>query len=299
MHGPPTACFAPPPSAPSEPSALHASLPPAPVPTMPTLIVHAPTSSVHQSSTPRLAPTSRLPLGSSPPATSSRSRRPSRCARRRRRSRPRRSRWLRIIIAAGDAVHVHDAADHRGNVLHRSGGDDGSQRVGDDDHGAPSFQASPRRPLHLEAVGRAASRPDCLPSLPCGLARLAAFGDIARAHAVRLVDTRRVHIRFRVRLATAGSAVTGFRTSPSCTVHSTVAASAPASVRVLDTTAFTTSRTHRHSVAVAAPIRRVLRPRFPFAHTLGLSFLTACRGFGSHTRRTLGAVVATARLTAL
>jgi len=36
---------------------------------------------------------------------------------------------------------------------------------------------------------------------------------------------------------------------------------------------------------VAAPFRRVLRPRFPFAHTQGLSFLTACRGFGSHTPR--------------
>ncbi len=44
------------------------------------------------------------------------------------------------------------------------------------------------------------------PSLPCSLARLAAFGDIARAHAIRLVDSRRVHTRFRVRLAGAGSA---------------------------------------------------------------------------------------------
>ncbi len=67
-------------------------------------------------------------------------------------------------------------------------------------------QASPRRPLHLETVDRAASRPHCLQSLPYALARLAAFGDIARTHSVRLVDTRRVHTRFRVRLATAGSA---------------------------------------------------------------------------------------------
>ena len=50
----------------------------------------------------------------------------------------------------------------------------------------------------------------------------------------------------------AGSPVTGFRTTP-CTC---VSATAIASVSVLDTTAFTTSRTLRHSVAVAAPLRR-------------------------------------------
>ncbi len=80
--------------------------------------------------------------------------------------------------------------------------------------------------------------------------------------------------------------VTRFRTSPSCTVHSTVGASAPASGSVLDTTAFSSLCTPCHSIAVAAPVRRVLRRPFPFAHTKGLSFLTACRGFGSHTPRT-------------
>ena len=99
-------------AAPSAPSALHASPRPAPVLPMTNPIVDAPTSSVHQSSTPCLAPTSRQPLGSSPPATSPGSRRPPRYARPRRRSRTRRGRWLRIIIVAGDAVHVHDAADH-------------------------------------------------------------------------------------------------------------------------------------------------------------------------------------------
>ena len=137
LHEPPAPRFAPPPSAPSAPSALHDSPRPALAPTMTTPIVDAPTSSVHPSSTPCLALTSRQPLASSPPATSPRSRHPPRYALpRRRRSRSRRSRWLRIIIVAGDAVHVHDATRHHGNVLHRSGGGDGSQRVGDDDHGA-------------------------------------------------------------------------------------------------------------------------------------------------------------------
>ena len=117
QHEPPAPRFAPPPSAPSAPSALHDSPRPAPVLPMTTPIVDAPTSSVHRSSTPCLALTSRQLLGSSPPATSPRSRHPPRYAhRRRRRSRPRRWRWLPIIIAAGDAVHVHDAADHHRNV---------------------------------------------------------------------------------------------------------------------------------------------------------------------------------------
>ena len=114
LHEPPALRFAPPPSVPSATPALHTSPCPAPVLPMTTPIVDAPTWSVHQSSTPCLAPTSRQPLGSSPPATSPRLRHPPRCARRRRRSRPRRWRRLRIIIVAGDPVHVHDAADHRG-----------------------------------------------------------------------------------------------------------------------------------------------------------------------------------------
>ena len=112
----PAQCVAPPPPTPSEPSALHASPRPAPAPSMTTPIVDAPTSSVCRSSTPCRASTSRQPFGSPPPAASPRSRRPPRCARRRRRSRPRRWRGLRFIFVAGDAVHIHDAADHRGNV---------------------------------------------------------------------------------------------------------------------------------------------------------------------------------------
>ena len=72
----------------------------------------------------------------------------------------------------------------------------------------------------------------------------------------------------------AGFAVTGFRTTP-CTC---VRASACASVSVLGTTAFTTSRTHRHSIAVAAPRRRVLRRPFPFACAPGFFVPDRLRG---------------------
>ena len=72
----------------------------------------------------------------------------------------------------------------------------------------------------------------------------------------------------------AGFAVTGFRTTP-CTC---VRATARASVSVLDTTAFTTSRTLRHSVAVAAPLRRVPRRPFPFACAPGFFVPDRLRG---------------------
>ena len=107
----------------------------------------------------------------------------------------------------------------------------------------------------------------------------------ATSPALTAVDSRREHARFRVRLAGAGFARHRLRTSLSCTVHSTVTAPARASGSVLPTTAFTTSRTVRHSIAVAAPLRELRPRRFPFAHTPGLPLLTACRGFGFHTRR--------------
>ena len=77
------------------PSALSSSRPP-----------DIPTDAVRRPSTPSLAATSRHLLGSRPPATSPRSRR----------SPPRRGRGLRIIIVAGDALLLHDAADHDVNV---------------------------------------------------------------------------------------------------------------------------------------------------------------------------------------
>ena len=132
-------------------------------------------------------------------------------------------------------------------------------------------------------VGHAASRPDCLPSPPCGLAWLAAFGDVAPAYAVRLVGTRRRYARFRFRLAGAGLPVTCFRTSPSSCVCASVTATARASGSVLRITAFSSVCPDRHSIAVAAPTRETRPRRFPLAHTWNLSFLTACRGFGSHT----------------
>lgn len=69
--------------------------------------------------------------------------------------------------------------------------------------------------------------------------------------------------------------ITGFRIS-SCTG---VSATARASGRVLRTTAVSTSRTDRHSIAVVAPMRALRPRRFPVAYSLDLSFLTACRGF--------------------
>ncbi len=124
----------------------------------------------------------------------------------RRRSRQPVWRELRIIVA-GDVLHVHLAAGHDGTAVPGSSdhgdGSAASQRVDDDRHGAP---ASPRRPLHVVAFGRNASWPDCLPRPPCGLARLAAFGVIALAHAVRLGDSPRRHDQICFGLAGAGFA---------------------------------------------------------------------------------------------
>ena len=90
-------------------------------------------------------------------------------------------------------------------------------------------------------------------------ARLVAFGDIAPLAAVGLA---------------ALVLVTALRTTP-CTC---VRATARASVNVLDTTAFTTSRTLRHSIAVAAPRRRVLRRPSPFACAPGFFVPDRLRG---------------------
>ena len=173
--------------------------------------------------------------GSPPPATSPRSCGPPRCARRRR--------GLRIIIAAGEALHIHGATDHGGNV-----------------RSVPVTMA----PVNVSVMtimarqfGRGVSGPDLLASSLCGLARLAAFGDIAA-----LVPSASAS-------PVQASPVTGFRTSPSASVSATVTASARASGSVLRTTAVSTVPTLYHSIAAAAPIRRVLRHPFPFACTFG------------------------------
>ena len=84
----------------------------------------------------------------------------------------------------------------------------------------------------------------------------------------------------------------GFRITP-CTC---VSATARAFGSLLDTTAFSTSRTDRHSIAVAAPVRRVLRRRFPFAHTPGLVVPDRLRGLWFSHLPQLTAVAACLRL---
>ncbi len=97
-------------------------------------------------------------------------------------------------------------------------------------------------------------------------ARLVAFGDIAPLAAVGVA---------------ALVLVSSFRTTPCACVRATARASA----NLLRTTHFSSVRTHRHSVAVAAPPSRVLRRPFPFACTPGFFVPTAFAGSGSHTGR--------------
>ncbi len=111
------------------------------------------------------------------------------------------------------------------------------------------------------------------------LARLVAFGDISPLAAVGLA---------------ALVLVTGFRTTPCTCVSTTAGATAIASVTVLDTTAFTTSRTLRHSIAVEAPGRRVPRRPFPFACAPGFFVPDRLRGLWFSHRTQLAAGVAQA-----
>ena len=77
------------------------------------------------------------------------------------------------------------------------------------------------------------------------------------------------------------SPVTGLRTS----VRTTAGATADASGSVLRTTAAGAVRGRRHSIAVAAPIRRVLRRRFPIAHTARFAVPYRPGRLFVHTRR--------------
>ncbi len=79
----------------------------------------------------------------------------------------------------------------------------------------------------------------------------------------------------------AGSPVTGFRTTP-CTC---VSATAIPSVSVLDTTAFTTSRTLATQSPWRLPAAGFSGVRSPSRVPRVSSFLTACAGSGSHTPR--------------
>ena len=218
------------------PSALSSSRPP-----------DIPTDTVRRPSTPCLAATSRHLLGSRPPATSPRSRR----------SPPRRGRGLRIIIVAGDALLLHDAADHDVNVR--------PVPVTPAAAMAPvnvsvmtirrgTFTAAPtahriRRPRRFATglLAEPAAPVVALPSLP------------ATPFVPACLSTSASPVR--------ASPVTGFRTSPSSSVRASVIASARASGWVLRTTALSSVCTP-HSIAVAAPFRELRPRRFPFAHTL-------------------------------
>ena len=111
------------------------------------------------------------------------------------------------------------------------------------------------------------------------------------AHAVRLAALVVGAAAPRSASRGAGFAVTGFRTTPCTCVRPT----ARASVSVLDTTAFSTVRTHRHSVAVAAPPSRVLRRPFLFACAPGFFVPDRLRGLWFSHRTQLAAGVAQAR----
>ena len=128
-----------------------------------------------------------------------------------------------------------------------AGGDGASQRVGDDDHGAAP---SPQRPLQIEAVGRAAShRTACRARRPCLCITLVA------------ADPLRAGMPLHICLPGAGLAR---HRLPHFTVR-IVCVSARAFWRVLRTTASNSVCTPRHSVAVAAPVRRVPQRPSPFA----------------------------------
>ena len=162
----------------------------------------------------------------------------------------------RITIVAGDFVHVRRAAD----------------RVGSDRPVAvttPIVVAPLSLSLTTMTVQQFHRSADSLRTSQVH-ARLVAFSDIAPLAAVGLA---------------ALVLVTGFRTTPCTCVSTTAGATAIASVSVLDTTAFTTSRTLRHSIAVAAPSAGFSGAHPPSLEPLVSSFLTACAGSGSHTGR--------------
>ena len=242
---------------------------------MTTPIVDAPTSSVRQSSTPCRAPTSRQPLGSSPPATLP-------------------AHALCLAALAVGAVHL--------------------PVVG-------AGFASPSLPVTTTAVNLSVIT-IMVRQLHC------------RAHCTSSQSTASLRDPTACRARCVASlGLPPSATSPARTPSASLRSSSASPLRVC--AARCGLRRHRlphfailycpfhcqrlctslrqraphdclqlplhfpHSVAVAAPAS-VPRPRrFPLAHTRSLSFWTACRGFGFHTRRALGAVVATVRLTAL
>ncbi len=156
-------------------------------------------------------------------------------------------------------------------------------------------------PVNMSVISRTMQQlGHCADSLRTGRvsARLAAFGDFAPLAAAGLAALVVVTAALRSRRPVRASPVTGLRTTPCTCASATAGATAIASVSVLDTTAFATSRTLRHSIAVEAPSAGSSGTHSPSLVPLVSSFLTACAGSGSHTRRTPGAVAACLRLRA-
>ena len=96
-------------------------------------------------------------------------------------------------------------------------------------------------------------------------------------HAVRLAALV-VGTPLRICVARAGSARHRLPHPAILAFRTTADATARASGRVLRTPALSSVGSHSHSVAVAAPFRRLRQRRSPFAHTPGFPFLTAWRG---------------------
>ena len=174
---------------------------------------------------------------------------------------------LRAVSLADDAFPVHHDADHDDNARgvlalgtapprsHIADRHRAPKHVGDVQDRASTSTAAP---MHFEPLSR--------------LPWLAAFGSI---------DPLKPSASLRSRRPVQSSPITGLHIAP----RTCVRASACASASLLRTTPFGTSRTLRHSIAVAAPVRRILRRPFPIACTSGFVLLTACAGFGPHTCR--------------
>ena len=92
-------------------------------------------------------------------------------------------------------------------------------------------------------------------------------------------------------LAPAERARTSLRTAPGSRVHMTADSTASASGSVLRTTARGSGRIARHSVAVAAPLRRVPRRRFPHRSSSDSQLSGRHSAFRLHTPRIVDAGV--------
>ena len=88
---------------------------------------------------------------------------------------------------------------------------------------------------------------------------------------------------------------TGFRTAPGTGARTSADTSASAFGSVLRTTACGSVRTAAHSIAVAAPLRRLRRRRFPLRSPSDSWLFLRPAACGSHTRRIVDALPASVR----